>query len=388
VAEETPVLIAGAGPAGLTLSLTLARHGVRSMLIEKAERGWDTSRAIVLHAGSLRALEPLGVTPRLIERGLKTTKLVIGTPTRELLVADFASLPPPYPFALSLPQNETEAVLRDHLTELGGKVVWGCAFIRATQDGGGVEAVLRGADGQREVRARYLVGADGYHSQVRESLGASFQPGTYPVSVILGDVRMIWPRPETEDYFYLVDGRYLIVAALGGGWYRLVADIDDPPERPSERDLQAVLDARAPRAFRASISALRWSSRFRIHHGLADRWRAGRIFLAGDAAHVHSPAGGQGMNISMQDARLLGDLLAGVIKGETPEASLGDYERLRRPVAAGVVRMTDLMTRAILAHGPVVRGLRDEVMAIAGSIPFVRQSFARRLAELPARLAA
>jgi 2-polyprenyl-6-methoxyphenol hydroxylase-like FAD-dependent oxidoreductase len=116
---------------------------------------------------------------------------------------------------------------------------------------------------------------------------------------------------------------------------------------------------------------------------LIDRWRSGNIFLAGDAAHVHSPAGGQGMNISMQDARLLGDLLAGVIEGEKPEASLDEYERVRRPIAAGVVRMTDRMTRALLARSAVTQSLRDEAIAIAGSLPFVRHRFARRLAELP-----
>ncbi|WP_084810657.1 NAD(P)/FAD-dependent oxidoreductase [Bradyrhizobium sp. NAS80.1] len=121
-----------------------------------------------------------------------------------------------------------------------------------------------------------------------------------------------------------------------------------------------------------------------MHHGLVDRWRSGRIFLAGDAAHVHSPAGGQGMNISMQDACLLGDLLADVIASKKPDTSLDQYEGVRRPIAAGVVRTTDLMTRAILARNAVTRGLRDEALSIAGSIPVVRRNLARRLAELPA----
>ena len=384
MAEETPVLIAGAGPSGLALAVTLACRGIKSMLIDRAERGQETSRAIVLHAGSLLALEPIGATPLLLERGLRTTKLVIGTPTRTLLTADFGSLPPPYSFALTIPQNETEAVLRERLSALGGSLEWDCELLDARQDEDGVDAVIRCADGKREVRAGYLVGADGYHSKVRETLNAKFHPGTYPVSVMLGDVRMSWPRPDNEDYFYLVDGRFLIVAVLGGGYYRLVADVEDPPAQPSQNDLQNMLDARAPKGFGASISAVRWASRFHIHHGLVDRWRSGRIFLAGDAAHVHSPAGGQGMNISMQDGRLLGDMLADVIEGDKPDASLDEYERVRRPIAADVVRTTDLMTRAILARSAVTRSLRDEAMAIAGSVPFVRQRFARRLAELPA----
>jgi 2-polyprenyl-6-methoxyphenol hydroxylase-like FAD-dependent oxidoreductase len=257
-------------------------------VLEKAERSADTSRAIVLHAGTLLALEPLGATPLLLDRGLRTTKLMIGTRTRTLLIADFASLPQPYPFALTIPQNETEAALRERLNALGGGVEWGCEFVGAEQDATGVNAVIRSVDGEREVHARYLIGADGFRSKVRETLNVKFQAGTYPVSVVLGDVRMNWPRPDNEDYFYLVDGRYLIVAVLGSGYYRLVADIENPPMQPSKNDLQKILDARAPRVFGASISEVRWSSRFRIHHGLVDRWRSGRIFLAGDAAHVHS----------------------------------------------------------------------------------------------------
>jgi len=212
-------VIAGAGPTGLTLAVTRACRGIKAMLIDKSERGQDSSRAIVLHAGSLLALEPLGATPLLLEHGLRTTKLVIGTPTRTLLIADFGSLPPPYPFALTIPRNETEAVLRGRLSALGGSVEWGCELIGVKQDANGVDAVIRCGDRKREVRSGYLVGADGYHSKVRETLNGKFQAGTYPVSVVLGDVRMSWPRPDNEDYFYLIGGRYLIVAVLGGGYY-------------------------------------------------------------------------------------------------------------------------------------------------------------------------
>jgi 2-polyprenyl-6-methoxyphenol hydroxylase-like FAD-dependent oxidoreductase len=155
--NDNGVLIVGAGPTGLALAVTLACHGIKAVLIDKAERGQDSSRAIVLHAGSLLALEPLGATPLLLEHGLRTTKLVIGTPTRTLLIADFGSLPPPYPFALTIPQNETEAVLRERLTTLGGSVEWGSELIGVKQDANGVDAVIRCAEGQREVRARAIL---------------------------------------------------------------------------------------------------------------------------------------------------------------------------------------------------------------------------------------
>src|SRR5262249_43794436 len=243
---ETSGLTDGAGPPGLTFAVTLACRGIKAMLIDKSERGQDSSRANVLHAGSLLALEPLGATPLLLEHGLRTTKLVIGTPTRTLLIADFGSLPPPYPFALTIPQNETEAVLRGRLSALGGSVEWGCELIDVKQDASGVDAVIRRADGKRDVRPHHLVGEEGFHSKVRETLNGKLQAGTYPVSVVLGDVRMSWPRPDNEDYFYLIGGRYLIVAVLGGGYYRLVADIEDPPPRPSRDDFQNILYARAP----------------------------------------------------------------------------------------------------------------------------------------------
>jgi 2-polyprenyl-6-methoxyphenol hydroxylase-like FAD-dependent oxidoreductase len=300
MAEETPVLIAGAGPSGLALAVTLACRSIKAMLIDKAERGQDTSRAIVLHPGSLLALEPIGVTPLLIERGLRTTKLVIGTPTRTLLTADFGSLPPPYPFALTIPQNETEAVLRKRLSVLGGSVEWDCELIDVKQDANGVDVVIRCADEKREVRASYLVGADGYHSKVRETLNSKFHPGTYPVSVMLGDVQMSWPRPENEDYFYLVYGRFLIVAALGSGYYRLVADVEDPPAQPSRNDLQNVLDARAEglRCFdqRGTVgvafpypSRLGRSLAFRPH--LPCRRRSACAQPGGRPGHEHQHAG-------------------------------------------------------------------------------------------------
>ena len=381
--EETPVLIAGAGPTGLALAATLARHGIQAMLIEKVQQGQTTSRATAVHAGTLHALEPIGATPLLLERGSRTTKLVVGTPRRTLMTNDLGSLPPPYPFVLTIPQTETEAVLRERLTALGGSIRWGCELAGVTEDAGGVTAVVRCDDGERQVRARYLVGADGYHSRVREAAGMTFQPGTYPVSLVLGDVRMRWPRPDNEGHVYLAGGQFLLVFAFGHGRYRLVADQADPPEHPTQADLQAIVDERTPRGFGATITEVIWSSRFRIHHGLVEHWRSGRLFVAGDAAHVHSPAGGQGMNIGIQDACALGDRLAAVLAGTASESSLDDYERTRRPVAAGVVRMTDLMTRAITARSTVVRGLRDLGIATIGRVPMVQHRMARTIAELP-----
>src|SRR5689334_2734796 len=169
------------------------------------------------------------------------------------------------------------------------------------QNADSVEITIRPAAGgpDRTVRARYVVGADGYRSFVRERAGIAFAPGTYAQSFVLGDVRMDWPPGARELQLFLSPNGLLLVAPFANGRYRVIATLDDAPEHPTRSDLQAIIDERGPggRGEAARIDEVRWSSRFRIHHGVAARFRAGRAFVAGDAAHVHSPAGGQGMNI-------------------------------------------------------------------------------------------
>src|SRR5262249_48892598 len=200
------------------------------------------------------------------------------------------------------------------LGALGGDVQRPFTVNGLRQDGDGV-SVTAAADGQsaHAIRARYLVGADGMHSAVRELAGIGFQGGSYEQSFVLADVRMNWSLSADEVMLFSSADGLAVVAPLPGGRHRVVATMDNAPEHPQLEDVQRLLDARGPVTGAARIEEIAWSTRFHVHHRLADRYRAGRVLLAGDAAHVHSPAGGQGMNTGIRDAVALGHALAAVV---------------------------------------------------------------------------
>jgi 2-polyprenyl-6-methoxyphenol hydroxylase-like FAD-dependent oxidoreductase len=365
------VVVVGAGPTGLTLAAFLLAGGADVTVIDKAAEGASTSRAAVVHARTLEVLEGLGVTGELVERGVITPTFTVRERDRVLLTVPFDGLPTAHPYTLMVPQSVTEEVLLARLRALGGEVHRGQEVVNVTQDDGG--ATVTTATGE-SVRARYVVGADGMHSAVREHSGVGFTGDTYAQSFILADVRMDWDLPGDQVQLFFDPAGLLVVAPLPGGRHRIVATAEQAPEHPSAGDVQALLDARGPRRDPAKVGELLWSSRFRVHHRVADHFRAGRIFLAGDAAHVHSPAGGQGMNTGVQDAA---ELARRILDGTED-----DYEAVRRPVAVGVVAMTDRMTRAATTGSHTARVIRNTVLAVAGHNGSVRRKLALRLSEL------
>jgi 2-polyprenyl-6-methoxyphenol hydroxylase-like FAD-dependent oxidoreductase len=234
----------------------------------------------------------------------------------------------------------------------------------------------------QSIRARYLVGADGMHSTVRERAGIGFTGDRYEESFMLADVRMSWALGSDEVILFVSPQGLVVVAPLPGGRHRIVATVDEAPEHPGIADLQHLLDTRGPAAGAARVHEILWSSRFRVHHRLADRYRAGRILLAGDAAHVHSPAGGQGMNTGIQDAVALGHALAAVLGGKAGESRLDEYERTRRPIAQRVVAFTDQMTRMATLKTPGKRAVRNAAIGMISRIPAARRWLATELAGL------
>ncbi|MFD4975323.1 FAD-dependent monooxygenase [Streptomyces sp. NPDC058424] len=369
--STTQVAVVGAGPTGLALAITLAQAGVDFVLLDKLAEGANTSRAAVVHARTLEVLEELGVAEQLIATGLKLTRFTVRDGVRRLLDISFAGLPTKHAYTLLTPQFETEAVLLARLRALGRDASRPYEVAGVEQDERGVTLTMRSGE---TLRAAYAVGADGMHSAVREAAGIDFTGAAYGQSFVLADVVMDWaPGPEEVSLTFGTAGLF-VVAPLPGGRYRVVATLDEAPLEPSLDFVEQLLEERAPG--QASVKDLVWASRFRIHHRVADHYRAGRLFLAGDAAHVHSPAGGQGMNTGIQDAYALGRALA--------EGRLETYEARRRPVALRVVAFTDRMTRIATARGPLL-ALRNILLPLVGRIPAFRRNLATELAELDYR---
>lgn len=374
---DSDVLIIGAGPTGLTLATALAARGIGATVIDRQAAGANTSRAAVIHARTLEVLEPLGVADSLVALGVQATRFTIRDRDRVLVPIGFADLPTRYPYTLMVSQAVTEQVLLQRLVSLGGQVLRPHKLVALHQDADGVDAQL---DDGRTLRARFVVGCDGMHSAVRESTGIGFEGGSYGESFLLADVRLSGGVPTDEVILYFSPRGMVVVAPLPDGVHRIVAPVDDAPERPDARFVQALLDERGP--VRSAVQVVGepiWGSRFRVHHRIADRYRAGRVLLAGDAAHVHSPAGGQGMNMGILDAVRLANALQQALAGKLH--ALDAYGAERRPIAQQVVGLADRLTR-LATVPPALRGLRNLALRALATLPPVRRSLAWRLSGL------
>jgi 2-polyprenyl-6-methoxyphenol hydroxylase-like FAD-dependent oxidoreductase len=373
---DTDVLIVGAGPTGLTLAATLRAQGIRCTLIDRLAEGANTSRAAVVHARTLEVLEPLGVTPELMRRGVPAQRFTIRDRDRVLVPIAFDRLPTRYPFTLMVSQADTEAVLLQRLRALGGEVLRPRTLTGVAQDAQRAVATLD--DGSR-ITARYVVGADGMHSAVRQLAGIAFEGGSYGESFVLADARLEGDVPHDEVILYFSPAGMVVVAPLPGGVHRIVATVDEAPEVPDTAFVQALLDSRGPERSPVRVTGLLWGSRFRVHHRIAERYRAGRVLLAGDAAHVHSPAGGQGMNVGILDAVALAGALAAALQGE--DSALDAYGQARRPIAGQVVKLADRLTR-LATVAPAWRRARNVLLSTLARLPRMRRRLAWQLSGL------
>jgi 2-polyprenyl-6-methoxyphenol hydroxylase-like FAD-dependent oxidoreductase len=385
---DTDVLIVGAGPTGLALATMLARAGVKHVIVDKLATGRSTSRAAVIHAHTLEVLEQIGVSNQLVSEGLKLSKFSLRDRDRVLAQLRFDALPSPYAHLLMLPQDRTEKILLQTLANAGTNVRWGCTVDCLVETPEGVVASMRCGDSMHAVRARYVVGADGMHSIVRVAAGIGFTGGRYEESCVLADVDMNWRHGREEVMLFFSPAGLVVVAPLPGDRFRIVATLDEAPEHPTVADVQALLDARGPTRDPAEVSRVHWSSRFRLHHRVADHYRSGRYLLIGDAAHVHSPAGGQGMNTGLVDACVLGRMLADVLAGRRDDSYLDTYEALRRPAAKQVLRLAGRLTAMATMKSAPGRFVRNLVLTAIGHLPPARHKLQMDLSGLSRRRAA
>jgi 2-polyprenyl-6-methoxyphenol hydroxylase-like FAD-dependent oxidoreductase len=356
------VVIVGAGPTGLLLAGDLAAAGVSVTVLERRpEQESNLTRAFAVHARTLEVLDARGVADSLLGRGAH----VPGVQFLRRLQVDLGSLPSRYPFVLITPQYEVERVLEERAVKHGARIVRGVTVQGLRQDADGVDVTT---DAGTE-RAAYVVGTDGVHSAVRQALGLPFPGDTVARSVMLADVRLAQQPPDvlTTD----ADGTaFGFVAPFGDGWYRVIAWrrdrqlADDVPV-----DLEEVREAFAHAVGTDfGMHDARWTSRFHSDERQVPRYRVGRVFLAGDAAHVHTPAGGQGMNTGLQDAANLGWKLAADLQGWARPGLLDSYHDERHPVGKRVLRLSGGMIR--VAFSPRWRlAVLKRIAAAALAVP-------------------
>ena len=442
---EKDVLIVGAGPVGLVMAIELARYGVGVRLIDKQAQRTDKSKALVIWSRSLELLERAGCSAGLVDAGYKVTTLKISADGKSIARMTLEGLATPYPYALMIPQSETERILEEFLNTLGVSVERSVELTRFDASDDKVVAVLRHSDGTEEtVESAWLIGCDGAHSTVRHRLGMEFEGETLPVDWMLADVHLeglprapeinvVWHADGILATFPIAEDRYRVIADTGAAAgtatekdaphseptredpKRVVADmgtnaensaprpeptLEDiqrsitdtaaaaeadadttaPHSEPTLEEVQALLDKRFPGGVRATNPV--WLSYFRINERKVTDYRAGRVFLAGDAAHVHSPAGGQGMNTGMQDACNLAWKLALVVHGTCSAELLDSYSSERSPIADEVLKVTGRITSMATLTGSLPQWLRNHTAALLLGLPLVRRLAAEAAAEI------
>jgi 2-polyprenyl-6-methoxyphenol hydroxylase-like FAD-dependent oxidoreductase len=382
----TPVLIVGAGPVGMTMACELLRYRVPVRIVDKAPQRTDKSKALIVWSRTLELLDRSeNLAGAFVGAGLKLKAANAFAGGERLAHLGFEDVQSPFPFGLSLPQSETERLLEERLGALGVKVEREVELTSFTQSDDKVSCVLRRADGREEtVEAAWLIGCDGAHSSVRHGLALDFRGDTLPTDFALADLKAAGlDTPRDEIAIHLHEDGVALFFPISGSRYRIIADLG-PTQAGGAPDLsfeqvQALVIRRVPGV---TLSDPIWISRFSINERKVDSYRVGRVFVAGDAAHVHSPAGGQGMNTGMQDAFNLAWKLALAIKGVADPALLDSYSRERSPVAKQVLADSGRLTAAATTKNPILEHLRNFVARHVLGFEFARHALADRLSEI------
>src|SRR5215471_11325108 len=383
-ATDCQVLVVGAGPTGLVLAAELLTRGIRTRIIDQGGAVARQARAIGIHARTLEVLGMMDLAERFLADGQVVRHLRFYSDGRCLASLEFARCGSRFGFMLNLPQDQTERLLRARVTELGGVVENGTELTGLTVGGDAVTAAVRGPEGQAgTITAGYVVGCDGAHSRVRRELGLTFHGHPYPQDWLLADVLLDWDlREDAAHALFRPDGLPAILFPMRGHRWRLTLPFagSRSGQVPTLEEIQQLADQRMPRP--VTVSDPTWLANFRCHRRSASAYRRGRVLLAGDAVHIHSPAGGQGMNTGIMDAHNLGWKLALVASGRAPDALLDSYGAERRPVAEDVLRLTHTLVHYGTLSHPVRRRVRDVVVPALGRNPVIQRRAARRMSQV------
>jgi 2-polyprenyl-6-methoxyphenol hydroxylase-like FAD-dependent oxidoreductase len=378
---ELDVLIVGAGPVGLFLANECARRGLRWRIVEARPGQSIHSKALAIFPRTLEIFDMAGIVAPFLEAANRVTAVSVTAHGRRLAQMRFEPEETPYPFVAMVPQDVTEKLLVSELRRQGGAVGYETSFVSAEPSDGAMRAVLEHGGERTAVSAAFLVGCDGAHSAVRHGLAIPFEGAAYEDAFLLADVETNEALPADELQLCPSEHGPAAIFPMSAVRRRIVATVGRPEgDAPSLELVRRILAERAPRELVAK--ALHWSSYFRIHHRHVAHLRAGRTFLAGDAAHIHSPFGGQGMNTGLHDVWNLVWKLDLVLHGRGNERLLDSYETERLPVIRNVIAMTDAMTRVLGTPNRLAQALRDAVIPMVSRLAPFQHAFVRRLSEL------
>lgn len=374
------MLIVGAGPSGLTLGVSLRRQGIDCLILDRLETPSPYSRALGLHARTLEIFSALDVLAPI----RKASRLLKGVSVYGdkgfLFDLDLTTLKAPFPWVLSCPQSQVEETLIQRYKALGGEMLRGVELLDFTQDGSRVTARIRQGAQVSTVESAILVGADGVGSTVREQLGIGYKGVDYKEHFLLADVPWKAPWREDSSHGFLQEAGLLVALPLPNGWRLIMATDEEPGEpvtlAPFEERLGSIL-GEVP-----ALGTAHWLSQFTVQRRLAQNYRRNRAFLVGDAAHVQSPLGAQGMNTGIADAFNLGWKLGYYLKGYGDGRLLDSYEQERRPVAEKMLYGVDMLSRASLVKLPLLRRSRDSLLKMAGSRPGIATRLLRTASQL------
>jgi 2-polyprenyl-6-methoxyphenol hydroxylase-like FAD-dependent oxidoreductase len=369
MSPRSDVLIVGAGPTGLALALWLTKLGVRVRIIDRTREPGTTSRALAVQARTLELYRQLDLTDSIVKEGHKVPAVNLWVKGEQRAHLDFASVGTdltPYSFLQIFPQDQHERLLIQRLRELGVSVERGTEFLSYTQNADHVCVRLRGPQGREEsCEATYITGCDGARSLVRDIMGTGFPGGTYRQVFYVADVRADGPPLNGQLHIDLDEADFLAVFPLAeSGHARLIGTVrGERADRAETLRFEDVSD-RAIEHLKVQVEKVNWFSTYRVHHRVTEHFRKGRAFVLGDAAHIHSPAGGQGMNTGIGDAINLAWKLQAVLSGRAPDALLDSYESERIQFARRLVATTDKVFTFATAEGRLAEIVRTRIAPV------------------------
>lgn len=379
---DTDVLIVGAGPVGLFLANECSRRGLRFRIIEQQSGQTQHSKALAIFPRTLEIFDMAGLAAPFVEAANRVTWVAVASHERQLARMHFAPEGTPYPYVAMVPQDVTERLLAEALKQKGATIEYDTKCVGLEQQRDSVTVMAEQKGQPVTITATYVVGCDGAHSVVRHRLNLSFEGGSYDATYMLADIDTNDTLPADEMQLCPNAHGPVAIFPMSATRRRLVAMMDTTPteDAPSLETVRKVLAERAPTGIEAR--GVRWSSYFRIHHRQVEHMRVGRVFVAGDAAHIHSPFGGQGMNTGLQDAWNLVWKLDLTLRHHGTEALLDSYTAERRPVIKRVIDLTHFMTTALGAPNKIAQAVRDAVIPVVWHLPPFEHFFVQRLSEL------